>query len=353
MKQKGVSGIKIAMVYVGTVVGAGFATGQEILQFFVRFGIGGLWGILLSTVLFALYGIFIMQLGMALSARSHLEVIRGIGGMTFGVVMDALIMLSLFGAVTAMFAGSGALFAQQFRVPAALGSGMMAILTAATVMRGLHGVINAISAVVPFLLASVLGISIYALLAAPPDLQAGLEVSGSGLMGNWLWAAILYASYNILMSAAVLAPLGDAASDQRAVFRGGALGGILLGATSLLIYLALSASSAETRGLEVPLLHLAGRIGPLAGAIFSAVLLAEIYTTAVGSLYGFSARLAGERVLSPAAKVIALTALAFFASLLGFTNLVRTFYPLQGYGGILFLLAILYAKFRQTRSLPK
>ena len=359
MEQRRVSGIKIAMVYIGTVVGAGFATGQEILQFFVRFGIGGLWGILLSTVLFALYGVLIMRLGMALSARSHLEVIQGIGGAGFGVLIDALIMLSLFGAVTAMLAGSGALFAQQFGVPAALGSAVMAVLTAVTVMRGLHGVINAISAVVPFLLVSVIGISVYALMNAPPDLQ-GVPVSGGGLMGNWLWAAILYSSYNILMSASILAPLGGAVSDRRQVFRGGALGGIGLGAASLLIYLALSASSAETRGLAVPLLHIAGRIGPLAGALFSAVLLAEIYTTAVGSLYGFSARLAGQGGTRGGAsptgmpiKIIVATVLAFLASLLGFTNLVRTLYPLQGYGGIVFLLAILYATLRQTRSAPK
>jgi len=348
MKQKGVSGMKIAMVYIGTVVGAGFATGQEILQFFVRFGIGGLWGILLSTVLFVLYGILIMQLGMALSARSHLEVIRSIGGRSFGGLMDALIMLSLFGAVTAMFAGAGALFTQQFGLPTALGSGVMAILTALTVMRGLRGVINAISAVVPFLFASVIGISIYALLNASPDLQTGQNIPGGGLMGNWLWAAILYASYNILMSASILAPLGGAASDLRTVFRGGALGGIGLGAASLLIYLALLASPAETQGLEVPLLQIATQIAPLVGAVFSAVLLAEIYTTAVGSLYGFSARLTAS-----SGKIIAATALAFLASLVGFTNLVSTLYPLKGYGGIVLLLAILYAKRRKTPPVPK
>jgi len=352
MEQRGVSGVKIGMVYIGTVVGAGFATGQEVLQFFVRFGIGGLWGILLSTALFVLYGVLIMQLGMAFSARSHLEVIQGIGGASFGVLMDALIMLSLFGATTAMLAGSGALFAQQFGLPTALGSGVMAILTAITVMRGLRGVINAISAVVPFLLVSVIGISVYALIVSPPNLQTP-QVSGGGLMGNWLWAAILYASYNILMSASILAPLGGAAADRRQVLRGGALGGIGLGAASLLIYLALSASSAETQGYAVPLLHIAGAIGPLAAALFSTVLLAEIYTTAVGSLYGFSARLAGFRLMGTSTKIILATVLAFFASLLGFTNLVRTLYPLQGYGGIVFLLAILYAKLRQIRIAPR
>ena len=31
---------------------------------------------------------------------------------------------------------------------------------------------------------------------------------------------------------------------------------------------------------------------------------------------------------------------AFFASLLGFSNLVRYLYPLQGYGGLIFLVAL-------------
>ena len=352
MKKQGVSGVKIAMVYIGTVVGAGFATGQEILQFFVRFGIGGLWGILLSTVLFVLYGVFIMQLGMRFAAQSHLDILQGIGK-AGSVVIDALIMISLFGALTAMLAGSGALFAEQFGLPATLGSAIMGVLTAMTVLRGLKGVIDAISAVVPFLIVSVIGISVFTLLNPPTEAPVAIVTTQGGLFGNWLWAAILYASYNILMSAAVLAPLGAVADDRRAVYRGGALGGIGLGAASLLIYLALSASSAETRGLEVPLLHLARQIAPLAGALFSVVLLAEIYTTAVGGLYGFSARLAGRLGLQMSSKIIGATILAFLASLLGFSNLVRTLYPLQGYGGILFLLAILYLRFRQTRSAPR
>lgn len=34
MNRKGVSTLKVAATYIGTVVGAGFATGQELLQFF-------------------------------------------------------------------------------------------------------------------------------------------------------------------------------------------------------------------------------------------------------------------------------------------------------------------------------
>ena len=343
MEQRDVSGLKIAMVYIGTVVGAGFATGQEVLQFFVAFGFSGVWGLLLSTALFIGYGILIMQIGMKTAATGHREILPQIGGSLFQTAMDVLIMVSLFAALTAMLAGTGAMFIQQFRLPPALGNALMALATVLTVLGGLRGVIRAISAVVPFLLVSVVVISVFALIEGLPDFSAVPAAPQRGLMGNWLWAATLYGSYNILMSAAVLAPLGAEASNRRAIFRGGALGGIGLGVASLMIFLAIGANL-EVATLEVPILYLAAQISPLVGALFSVVLVAEIYTTAVGALYGFSARLTGLVPRGKAGIMIGAATLAFFASLFGFSNLVRYLYPLQGYGGLLFLVALLFAK---------
>lgn len=44
--------LQIAAVYVGTVVGAGFATGKEIVEFFSRFGFIGMIGILIGGYIF-------------------------------------------------------------------------------------------------------------------------------------------------------------------------------------------------------------------------------------------------------------------------------------------------------------
>ena len=344
MEKSEISGIKIACVYIGTVVGAGFATGQEIVQFFVSFGLPGLWGILLSTLLFVLYGVLIMHLGAKFSAKSHLEILDGIKAKAPKQMMDVLIMISLFGALTAMMAGAGAVFAQQWGLPAILGSFFMGTVASLTVLRGFRGVISAVSAVVPFLLLSVFIIAGYTLLygyglfAFPP--QAARE---RALMGNWFFAALLYAAYNILMSASVLAPLGGAAKNRRQIFYGAAWGGIGLGAASLFIYLAILSDFSGAGGREVPLLYLAGRISPLVTLAFTFVLLAEIYTTAVGALYGFSTRLA-ELGRGKTAGLICITAgLAFLASLFGFSNLVRYLYPIQGYGGLVFLILICYA----------
>ena len=344
MEKQHISAIKIAMVYVGTVVGAGFATGQEILQFFVYFGLGGFWGILLSTLLFVGYGYFIMALGRRFAAKSHRELVAGIGGTYTAWVLDTFIMLSLFIALTAMMAGSGALFYQEFSLSPFVGSALMGVFTALTVLRGLKGVVNAISAVVPFLIVGVLAICVYALFFIENTGAFMGQIQGDSniLMGHWLFAALLYSGYNILMSASILAPMGGEASGPKSMFFGAAWGGILLGAVSLMIYLAIGASFAQSSMFEVPLLYLALQMSPVVGFLFSLILLAEVYTTAVSALYGFSARL-GVGKLPLKTIVVGTVVLGFFLSLFGFSNFVRYFYPLQGYGGFVFLLVLLFS----------
>jgi len=64
------------------------------------------------------------------------------------------IIFFLFGALTAMIAGSGALVKQQFGINPFWGNLFMAAFTALTVLTGINGVINSISVVVPFLVTS-------------------------------------------------------------------------------------------------------------------------------------------------------------------------------------------------------
>lgn len=357
MKKKGVSSQKVAATYIGTVVGAGFATGQEILQFFVCFGVWGLAALFFATLLFVYFGLIIMDLGSELQARSHLKIVRYAGGKIIGAVIDGIIVFFLFGAVTAMIAGTGALFEQHFHLPALLGNMIMALLTAITVLGGINRVINSISFVVPFLLLSVVGISVYAVWQTPPDIVALPREPGSGLIGNWFLSAILYVSYNIILAIAVLGPLGFKAKDRKAVRHGAVLGGTGLGLGALLIYLAISSRFSQVSQLEVPMVFIADQIAPLVQITFAVVLIAEIYTTAVGSLYGFTARIIDLEASSRKAKlgVVAVTVAALLASQLGFSNLVKYMYSLVGYAGIIMLLSLVYGKIRSKNkpSSPK
>ena len=348
-----ISTFKIAATYIGTVVGAGFATGQEILQFFARFGIGGVWGIALATVLFVLFGFVIMQIGYKLYAKSHLEIIRHSGGRLLSFIMDVIITFFLFGALTAMIAGTGALFAQQFGISPVFGNILMAVITIATVLTGIDGVINSISAVVPFLLVSVVVISLMSIFRTPPDMAANAvttTINGGGLVRAWAPAAVLYVSYNIVGSVAVLGPLGSRAVSEKAILRGALLGGLGLGLGAIMIFFALHTNMAGISGLEVPMSHIAGNISRSVAILYTIILIAEVYTTAVGALFGFAAR-AGEKFRLKARTIIAATGVAaLFASFLGFSNLVRILYPLVGYGGLILLGCLLFGK---VKSLTK
>jgi uncharacterized membrane protein YkvI len=323
-----------------------------VLQFFTRFGIRGFFGIALTTVLFIVFGFIIMDLGFRLRAHSHSEIIKHASGKYLGTFIDFLITFFLFGALTAMIAGTGALFVQQFGLPGMLGNIVMAVLTAITVLTGINGVINSISFVVPFLLTSVVGISLYSIIHMPPVFTVPPVVANeSGLITNWLLAAILYTSYNIILSVAVLGPLGAKAANRNTILAGAVLGGLGLGLGSVMIYLALAGHTANITGLEVPMVHIAGKISGVIQIVYAIILVAEVYTTAVGSLYGFAARLI-DLELQPfqgRLVVVGVTVGAFFASQLGFTNLVKYLYPLVGYGGIVLLITLAYSLFKPRR----
>lgn len=351
MGKRSVSTFKVAATYIGTIVGAGFATGQEILQFFANFGIRGVAGLLLAALMFAFFGYLVIDLGQRLGARSHQEVIRHSCGKTVGSLVDWLIVFFLFGALTTMLAGSGALFAQQFGWPSLLGSLIMGLLTAVTVLRGINAVINAISYVVPFLLIAVVAISLYAISQTPPDFaMIGPAASSNALISNWVLSALLYVSYNLILSVAVLGPLGAQASSGHAVKYGAVLGGLGLGFGALMICLATVSNYAQASLLEVPMVYIAGKISPLAQLLFTLVLIAEIYTTAVSSLYGFTARLADIETSTPAAKalIIGAAAAALLGSQFGFSNLVKYLYPLIGYAGLVLMVCLLRSRLEKS-----
>ncbi len=341
MEQKELSAFSVAAVYIGTVVGAGFATGQEILQFFVNFGAYGCLGLALSTFLFFFFGARILVHGRRLRAASHRDIILFASGKRIGTALDVIITFFLFGSFASMIAGTGALGSQLWGLPEAAGGILMAVFTAAVVWRGLEGVVFSIRFVAPILLVSVTVVSLCTITVRPPVISAVIPTAADNpLMSNFLLASILYVSYNTVLSVAVLAPLGAAAISGNVLKKGALLGGIGLGAAAALIFLALCSDYSAFSSPEVPMLTAARRISPLVQAIYALVLTAEIFTTSVGSLFGFSARL--KQAGFPEKPVIsAACVLAFLASRFGFSGLVAYLYPVVGYVGFLLLLGLL------------
>ncbi|KJS12620.1 MAG: membrane protein [Peptococcaceae bacterium BRH_c8a] len=344
---------KVAAVYIGTVVGAGFATGQEVLQFFSFFGLTGFIALLLATTLFVFFGMIILELGRRLGADSHREIIQYAAGPWLGKVIDGIITFFLFGALTAMAAGAGAIFTEQFGLPHLMGSLVLVVATLITVLIGISGVISAISYVVPVLLLAVFGIAWATLTATPLDMGEVNRWAGASrpAVPFWFLSAVVYVSYNLVLGVAVLAPMGKHIRDAKVIRKGALYGGIGLGLGALAINLTLLANVPQVSGFEVPMVFIAAGISPLVQVVYSIVLLAEVYTTAVGSLYGFVERITDQGKPMFLWLVIGTGAAAFAAGQLGFSTLVRVLYPAVGYAGLLMLGGLFYGYVKE-RMVP-
>lgn len=342
-----VTAYQIASTYIGVVIGAGFASGQEVLQFFSFFGPASFAAIALASFLLVVFASIILKSGMRLKATSHREVVNHAGGKTLGLAVDIMITFFLFGAFVAMLAGAGAAVNQQTGLSPLYGALFMAFISLATVLSGLSGIVSALSFLTPVMLAGIAVIS-GAVLAANP---AGIREIGlfaqpwAAVLPSWPLSAVAYVSYNLVMAVAILAPMGKIARSPDDLEKSALAGGIALGAGILAINLAMLLTP-ESFGYPIPMSYVAGSISPLAGTGYVLVLLAAIYTTAVGGLYGFCARLTYPALPRFKIMSVGVTAVAVIASAVGFTNLVRFLYTGVGVAGFLLLGGLAYDYFR-------
>ncbi|GAE36995.1 YkvI family membrane protein [Halalkalibacter akibai] len=346
------SSFKIAATYIGTIVGAGFASGQEVLQFFSAFGLNGILGISLSTLLFFVFGYMILRIGYALQASAYVEVVRFSNGKVIGTIIDLIITIFLFGALAAMIAGAGAIFDEQFHLSPWWGTTLMAVITLITVIRGIDGVINAISIVVPVLLIAVLFIAIYGFYRSPitaEDIQITHSLVGAA--PNWVVAALNYASFNLVIAVAILAPMGANVEKTKTLFWGSLMGALGLGIGVVAIYFSILSNITEVGAVEVPMIYIASLLSPFIQLLFAVVLFAAVFSTAVSNLYGFVSRMHFVADQHQIWVIIGTTAAAFLVSQVGFSTLVKYLYPAVGYGGFLFFAGLLYAWFTKKDQL--
>lgn len=144
--------LKIGSAFIGVIVGAGFASGQEVLQYFTSFGLMGIFGAVVATALFAFAGMTLVWLGSSMKTSSHKEVIYKISGRYLGAIIDYILIFTLFGVGVVMIAGAGSNLNQQFGVPVLVGTSLMTLLILLTGMLQVDRVVGIISGITPFMI---------------------------------------------------------------------------------------------------------------------------------------------------------------------------------------------------------
>ena len=344
----------LAGAFVGVIVGAGFGSGQEIMQFFTNFGFYSIPAILLATVLFSFIAMQLSQLGSHMQATSHKEIIEVLCGRFLGHALDIILSFFLFGVGVIMIAGAGSIVDQQFGIPAVWGSLFMTVVTILTMLLKVEKIITIISSITPFLLAIMIVVSGYALYKngiTPIDIEQNVDLDKAAA-SNWFMSAMLYVSFNVAVGFSMLSVISGTFKNKKQAATGGIIGGILLGVLLLLINAGMMTDMANMQIVEMPTLFLANNISPLVGNLLSIILLAMIYNTCVGMFYSFTVRIIPQGRFFPASVVI-VGAIGLALSFAGFTVLVNTVYPIMGYVGFLLLAAIGWSWIKSKHHAPE
>lgn len=344
--------LKMGSAFIGIIVGAGFASGREIMQYFTSFGLMGIAAAIVSTVLFTYLGMTLTRLGSRMKTTSHKDVIYKISGRYLGIIVDAIITLTLFGVGVVMVAGAGSNLQQQFNLPPYVGSLLMVLLVFITILLNVDKVVAVIGSITPFLILAVIAVSIYSVITMDTsfkELDPIARAVGTTLP-NWFISGVNYVSFNIAVGASMALVMGGAERNEKTAALGGLVGGLGIGILILLSNLALFSKVDNVASADLPMLAIINEIHPAAAIFMAFILYGMIFNTAVSMFYAFGARF--TKIGTPQFKLFISSSLiiGLGLSFVGFTNLIEWLYPLIGYLGLFLVFALIFASKRFLRN---
>lgn len=340
-------------------IGAGFATMQELVQYEASYG-SRFPIVILVTALIYVY----TNLSFAVNAhRLHLarggdiyqvygSVLGETAGKWIGKFFDLFSALFCYMSFVVMCGGASATAAQQWGMPAGAGAIILTVLTVATVVFGLDGIVKALSRVGPVIIAMILLISITATITGASSLQAGIAQVDAGVYsqvmaqvggGNPLAAGVSYGGFVILWFAAFLSEIGskNALSPVRS---GMLLSTLFIFGAAALCCTAILGHIDTTAGADIPALVLAAQISPVLSQVFAVVICAGIYSSAVPLLWTGVRAIAHEStaLYKPVTAILGVLGCGI-ACLIPYKGLINVLYGLNGYlGFLLVFLMVLY-----------
>ena len=335
--------ITYAGAFIAFLIGSGFATGQEVMQYFSAYGWMGIAGILVVFILFLYVGWDFVVTGYEHKFYNSGDIYRFLCGKWIGGFFDYFSILFIYMSFIVMIGGTGATVEQQYGISPWVGAIGMGIIVATTVIFGLDRIVEVLGKIGPAIVILTVTLGILAIMKNPsglatvdsviPNLQ--LKTASS----NWFLASLSYVGFCMLWLAGFMSLMGATSKNLKEVTSGAMLGAFGFSLALAIIALGFMANIEFVAGSMVPTLKMANSIHPAFATIFSIIVLAGIYTTAVPLLWQASARFTDGKSMKFKVLTLVLMAIGVFVGLkVPFDDLVNVIYVINGYVGFILLL---------------
>ena len=339
---------KVVFVIIGTLIGAGFASGQEIYLFFFSYGINGLIGILISSILMGIiiaktlllvkeykittYKEF-LEIFIKSGKNQKKETIKNI----INIVINTFILITFF----IMIAGFGAYFAQELGWSAIIGSVFLAIASFFVFMTNVKGVVKLSQILVPILIIFIVIIGILNVNEIHWNSIEKYVPQNSSLF--YILSAVTYCSYNSILLIPVLITLKDYIVSKRQTKYIGIITTLIIIILSTILFLLLTRIDVDISKLEMPVVYVVSKMFKMLQFIYGFIILSSIFTTAISLGTSFLQNTAKSKNSYPQIALI-MCIISVLVSQIGFSNLIENLYPIFGYLGLIQIFMIIKVK---------
>jgi len=376
-----VKSIALAFLLVGTIIGAGFASGREILSFF-----GTDNGVpLIIAPLTGLFIFLVSVLFLSVGAKVKSDNIGAVNVKVCGKAHIAADMFLLFNglvSLAAMLAGTHALFsmvrpawqAQIFFIPippVSVYSLAVGIICVLVVVKGLKGLLRGNSVIVPVIIITIVIICAAVIFRAPARPAEGTTLgavtgyegvrSGFNLRERLNWInfgmvfggfnirsvimVLAYVSMNMMLAATVFTTINQYSKKQ--IIAASAIAAVAISLLMFFIVLALNKYNFDG---AMPLLQNAQNISQALFYVAIAAVAVSVFTTMMTAMAGLNAWLK-PLVGGRGRFSIALILLAgLIVAQIGFENVVGVLYPIIGALGAVYITACIIFTVRQSKK---
>ncbi|MDE6029740.1 MAG: hypothetical protein K2F90_05440 [Clostridiales bacterium] len=310
--------VSVSMLIVGTVIGAGFASGREVVTFF---------GAVPNVFIALIAGVMVFGcsvLFLFVGRRAQKTDMGEVNGAVFGKVRPVADVFMLFNSVTvlgAMLAATDSLAAEFINIRP-LASIVLGLLCALIAVKGLKGVIKANAVLVPIMI-------VFLCVCTLSAIDFPLKAQGGSIN---VYSIVLYVAMNMILGGGVLTTVHKL--SPREILLSSAIAALII--AGLLVCIMGALQSCAAAHADMPMLLIALKSGRVTYMISLPVIAASIFTTmlsAFKSVYDYIHGFIKNKFIS--AGVVLVGGLAVGA--LGFTSVVNMLYPITGAIGLLYI----------------
>ena len=327
------------LLILGTVIGAGYASGREIWLFF---GPNSGLAIVSFTILFGLSNYSILLISYQKRSKNYKPILTNLLTPKINKFYDRITFIYLIMTIIIMISGSGALL-EVFELPKWFGILFIVIMLAWIFSYNLNQLLDINSIIVPALL---LGLMIILTIF----LKNNSNVSTTAIGGPNYFNAALFTSVNLLPIVSVVGAFGYKLTSKKEVVFTSVCSAVLLGTISWIYNHSLTLIEFNIENYEMPVYAILERFPVIAVIVMTFIIWLAIFLTALAAMIGVISRLQSRFSLSRFKIAFFLMVSLIPFSFVGFQALVESIYPVYGIINLYLLVKLVAYPFTDSKT---